>query len=556
MNPNAYNITATSYMNKSSNMNEKIVAIQERLTHANIQVDEICNSSGVPGASIGVIQNGDMIHTYNFGYRDVEKQLPTTSDTVYGIGSVTKSFIVAGLAKLVEEEKLAWDTPVRDILPEFGQEDAYIAETLTIADILSHRSGLAGFGDMNLAFQGDGDMLLPKESLFSIVKQFKQLFPIRTNWSYFVWGYALAGAIIEKVTNQSVSSFISETIFEPLSLNSTTFDPSSVDPAKFAEPYSGLEDGTPYHLRKIQVFKDTFFEASGGIYSNLDDMMSWSRVMLDTIHAVPGTQGLVVKQIQEILSNHIAIENPSLRERSYGYGWIRTQLPGAVGLIGDNSGLWDIEDSPVLGTLDQPLFMIYHQGSTVGYYTFIALFPDSNSAVVVLTNSIAISDAADWIGRVIIQALFDLKDNHNYAKLAKEANKRVVKGYEDMNKKRDKLKNMIRAIPDLTPFIGRYKNANKPYFIDIMMSEESKSELLFQFQGLRDQTYRVRHLYGNVFEWALTHDEAKKRGRYSNANLETYLFDFEVDTCSEVTSFSWLTDLTKPTKEIFLKSNV
>ncbi|KAK6443902.1 hypothetical protein FP744_10000150 [Trichoderma asperellum] len=456
-------------------MNDNIVGIQERLTHSNIQVDEICNSSGVPGASIGVIHNGDMIHNYNFGYRDVKEQLPTTSDTVYGIGSVTKSFVVAGLAKLVEEEMLAWDTPVRDILPEFEQEDSYIAETLTIADILSHRSGLDGFGDMNLAFQGDGDMLLPKESLFSIVKQFKQLFPIRTNWSYLVWGYALAGAIIEKVTNQSVSSFVSETTFEPLSLNSTTFDPSSVDPTKFAEPYSGLEDGTPYHLRKMQAFKDTFFEASGGIYSSLDDMMSWSKAMLNTIHATPETPDL------DILSNHIAIENPSLRERSSGYGWIRTQLPGAVGLIGDNSGLWDIEDSPVLGTPDQPLLMIYHQGSTIGYYTFIALFPDSNSAVVVLTNSIAISDAADWIGRVIIQALFDLKDNHNYAKLAREANKRVVKGYEDMNKKGDKLKNMIRAIPDLTPFTGRYKNANKPFFIDIMMSEENKSELLFQF---------------------------------------------------------------------------
>lgn len=302
MNLNTSNITVTSYIKKSSNMNDNIVGIQERLTHSNIQVDEICNSSGVPGASIGVIHNGDMIHNYNFGYRDVKEQLPTTSDTVYGIGSVTKSFVVAGLAKLVEEEMLAWDTPVRDILPEFEQEDSYIAETLTIADILSHRSGLDGFGDMNLAFQGDGDMLLPKESLFSIVKQFKQLFPIRTNWSYLVWGYALAGAIIEKVTNQSVSSFVSETTFEPLSLNSTTFDPSSVDPTKFAEPYSGLEDGTPYHLRKMQAFKDTFFEASGGIYSSLDDMMSWSKAMLKTIHATPETPDLVVKQIQDRIS--------------------------------------------------------------------------------------------------------------------------------------------------------------------------------------------------------------------------------------------------------------
>lgn len=244
-------------------------AMHKRLARANIQVDEICKSSGVPGASIGVIHNGDVIHTYNFGYRDVGNQLPTTSDTVYGIGSVTKSF----------------------------------------------------------------------------------------------------------------------------------------------------------------------FEASGGIYSNLDDMLKWSKAMLDAAQATPRLGCSVLKQVPQILSSHIAIKNPSLRERSYGYGWIRTQLPGVVGLVGDNAGLWDMEDSPILSTPDQPLLMIYHQGSTVGYYTFIALFPDSNSAVVVLINSIAISDAADWIGRVFIQALFHLQDNNDYVKLAEEGNQRVIKSIKILSTK-------------------------------------------------------------------------------------------------------------------------
>ncbi|KAM0513578.1 hypothetical protein ACHAPE_007628 [Trichoderma viride] len=396
---------AASSADRSSIKHAENLTMHERLARANSRVEEICKSSGVPGASIGVIHNGDMIHTYNFGYRDVDNQLPTTSNTVYGIGSITKSFIVAGIARLVEDKKLTWNSPVRDVLPEFEQDDAIIAETLTVADILSHRSGLAGSGDMNLAFQ------------------VQAIIPYRTDWSYFVWGYALVGAIIERVTNQSINTFMSETIFKPLNLNNTTFDPNTVGPAKFAEPYAGLQDGTPFHLRKRQVFKDTFFEASGGIYSNLDDMLKWSKAMLDAAQSIPGTDDSVLKQVPEILSSHIAIKNPSLRERSYGYGWIRTQLPGVVGLVGDNAGLWDLQDSPIVGTPDRPLLMIHHQGSTVGYYTFIALFPDSNSAVVVLTNSIAISDAADWIGRVFIQALFDLRDDNDYVKLAEEGNK-------------------------------------------------------------------------------------------------------------------------------------
>ncbi|KAK1246354.1 hypothetical protein MKX08_000156 [Trichoderma sp. CBMAI-0020] len=276
-------LTDTSSIKYAENL-----TVHGRLAYANIAVDEIGNSSGVPGASIGVIYNGDVIHIYNFGYRDVGNQLRTTSNTVYGIGSVTESFIVAGIARLVEDKRLTWDTPVLDVLPESEQQDANIAETLTVADILSHRSGLAGSGDMNLAFQGGDDTLLQKESLFSFVRQFKQLFPMRTNWSYFVWGYALAGAIIEKVTNQSIDTFMSETIFEPLSLENTTFDPNSVDAAKFAEPYAGLEDGTPFHLRKRQVLAGTFFEASGGIYSSLDDMLKWSKAMLDAAQATPG----------------------------------------------------------------------------------------------------------------------------------------------------------------------------------------------------------------------------------------------------------------------------
>ncbi|UKZ61584.1 uncharacterized protein TrAtP1_002843 [Trichoderma atroviride] len=183
--------------------------------------------------------------------------------------------------------------------------------------------------------------------------------------------------------------------------------------------------------------------------------------MLDAAQATPGLDYSVLKQVPGILSSHIAIKSPSLRERSYGYGWIRTQLPGVVGLVRDNAGLWDMKDSPVLGTPDQLLLMIYHQGSTVGYYTFIALFPGSKSAIAVLTNSIAVSDAADWIDRIFIRALFDLRDNNDYVKLAEEGNKRVIKSYQDRINAGDELREKHdggQQISRLEAYVGRYNN--------------------------------------------------------------------------------------------------
>ncbi|KAM5343509.1 hypothetical protein ACJ41O_012046 [Fusarium nematophilum] len=543
-----------SLLNGSSGRNETSDTTTDRLNNANHLVGEICRLSGVPGASIGVIHMGNDIHSFNYGNSDQEAKVPTTSDTVFGVGSVTKSFIAAGISNLVDQGKLSWDTPVKQILPEFQQANQVVEEMLTISDLLSHRSGLAGFGDMSLAFQGDGDMLLPKSSLLDVVKQFPTLFPFRSDWSYFVWGYALAGEAIERLTGRDLHSYIQETLLQPLGLHATTFDPDSVDPVKLAKPYAGLSNGTGFRLPKLQVFKNTFFEASGGLYSSLNDVTAWCKAMLEAIRS---GHHPVIKDVESIVSNHVPIANPSLRERSYGYGWVRTQLPGVVGVIGDNVDLFGgIQDHPVLGSNGQPRLMLYHQGSTVGYYTFVALFPETDSAVIVLINSIALSDAADWIARVMISALFDLQDGQDYIALVKKANDMALGEYDKLAK----TVNATRApcatevLPKLDFFVGRYKIRHKPFYIDILPHPDSSAtKLIFQFQGLQDQTYELRHLCGYQFEWALTHDESKKRGRYNNAVFGSYVFEFEMnDNCNEVVSFSWASDPMLPERrEIF-----
>ncbi|KAK4213444.1 beta-lactamase/transpeptidase-like protein [Rhypophila decipiens] len=499
--------------------------LASRLKDVNQKMDDICRLSGVPGASVGIIHDKRIIHTHNYGFADVERKIAASSDTIYGIGSVTK---------------------VRDVLPGFEHDDPVVNDMLTVTDILSHRGGLAGSGTMSLAFQGDGDMLLPRDKLLELVNHFPVLFPIRQSWDYFVWGYSLAGLIVEEITGKSLQDFISETLLSPLGMNDTALKLQALDPKRLAEPYSALADGTPFHLTRRQVFEDTFFEASGGLFSTRNDLLNWALATLEAINetssgSAKASSSTVLKQMPYIMSNHAAVLNPSMRERSCGLGWVRTQLPGAAGVIGDNFPLWTtVGDQPILGDKDHPLLMIYHQGSTVGYYSHIALFPDTNSAVVILTNSIALSDAPDWISRVIIQAMFGLRDGgHDYVRLAREANSRQIAEFQTVADQisAKRLQSCSSAAP---PNLGA----------------STRTTLELRFQGLETQAYELRYLCDNVvFEWSLTHDENKKRGRYTIAALEYFLFTFKLDREGKPASISWVTDPLQPqmAEEFFLE---
>lgn len=510
-------------------------AARNRLIQANTKVDAICTSSGVPGASIGVLRNGRIFHTYNYGYTHLDTRSPTTADTVYGIGSLTKAFIAAAIGKLIDDGKLSWDTPIHTVLPAFDHYDPDVAKSLTIADILSHRSGLSGLGAMSLAFQGDGDMLLPKSSLFSLINHFPVSAPIRSTWEYFVRGYSLAGAVIEHVTQKPLGEFVDEIIFEPFGMHNTSFRPGDFASTELAGPHVGLSNGSAFRLPKLQVFEDTFFEASGGIYSSLNNMLTWASNMLQS---VKGPYYSIVKGAGFILSNHIAMYNPSVNERSYGFGWMRAQLPGIV--VGGNSFLWPLDKSPVLGSRTDKTLMVYHYGSTVGYQSFIAIFPEMDSAVVVLTNSMGISHAADWIARTIIQALLGVDDGNHYVELASEANRRAVQGYDEMLTALD---GMRAACPtfrrrDLAAFPGNYSHDSGLFTIAISLDTDSRSGLVLRFQGLDSQAYALRHFCGDAFEWALTFDESRKRGRYEVTAPSYYLFHFHVDG-DEAISLFW-----------------
>lgn len=485
----------------------------------------ICQISGVAGMSVGVLHHGQVVFRDNAGQRNRHSPVPPNSRTVYGIGSLTKAFTAVALSNLLDDHpNITLDTPVDRILTDYAPVNEQLRHQVSLADFLSHRSGLSG--DMSFAMQGQFECLLPKNQLLPTVSSLKTVAPIRRQWLYNNWGYAMAGAVIEKLSGKSFGTYLSESVLEPLGLQSTTSQPIGIH-ANVASPHISLCNAAPLPVNQTYFFKDTFFEPAGGLYSNVDDMLKWAKAVLDA-DANPTPSSSVLRHIPTHITNRIPLDNPSHAFRFYGLGWARTQLPGVVGLLGDNPSLLPATSLPLLGAGAPPMLTYHHQGSAPGYYSSLFLFPATSSAVVVLTNSIPLNDAADWLAQAYIAALFDFPSPADYVALAAESRKKKVAAMARIRPAFDEIR---RTHPDDRPrlplawYAGRYVNDAGNFFIDV--AERPGGVLVLRFQGRGEQAYELRHVRGEVFEWSLGCDESARRMRFPVLEGEYYEVKFE-----------------------------
>src|SRR5712691_10185393 len=98
----------------------------------------------VPGASVAVVQGDEVVYLKAFGVRELDRGEPVTPDTLFAIGSTTKAFTTTAMAMLVDDGKMAWDDPVRKHVPFFRLSDPLADASVTLRDLVSHRTGVRG----------------------------------------------------------------------------------------------------------------------------------------------------------------------------------------------------------------------------------------------------------------------------------------------------------------------------------------------------------------------------------------------------------------------------
>ena len=313
----------------------------------------------VPSASIGIVKDGELIFTGNYGVLEEGKEAGPDKNTLYAIASNSKAFTSAIIGMLVQEGKLDWDDRVKEYLPYFELYDPWVSAEVTIRDLLCHRVGLGTFSGDVIWYKAD----LTAEEIIRRVKYLSSAFDFRAGYGYSNVLYVTAGEVIRVVTGKTWSENVLERILEPLGMDRTITSPTELEvKGNFATPHA-REDETNIPI----VWEDwETVGAMGGIISSIEDISKWMIFNLD--NGIWGDDTLLTKETRNIvwtphnnsLVDHTIRNDFNRHFSGYGLGW----------------GLSDYHGRLRVG----------HTGAYDGMITAVTLIPDENLGVVVLTN--------------------------------------------------------------------------------------------------------------------------------------------------------------------------
>lgn len=222
----------------------------------------------VPSASIGIVKDGELIFTGNYGVLEIGKNKKPNSNTLYAIASNSKAFTSAIIGMLVQEGKLDWNDRVKKHLPYFALYDPWVSDNVTIRDILSHRVGLGTFSGDNIWYKSN----LSAEEIIKRIKYVPQAYDFRAGYGYSNLMYITAGEIIKTVTNKTWGENVKQLILDPLDMNRTISSLKNLNKkGNYATPHGRTEESN-YVIPWVNWGN---IAATGGLISSVNDISKW-----------------------------------------------------------------------------------------------------------------------------------------------------------------------------------------------------------------------------------------------------------------------------------------
>lgn len=314
---------------------------------------------GVPGASVAVVGNGEVLFAKGYGVADLETGQPVSPDTMMMIGSTNKSMTSMMMASQIDDGLYAWDTPVQELYPEFALSDTEFSDVLTMRDTLCACTGVPR---KDPEFLLNASELTPEEVIaslatFDLNAGLGETFQY-SNQMYSAGGFIAAQSEFPDVgfLPAYVSSFQSR-VLDPIGMTRTTLDPLvAVNDSDRATPYGAAlyGDYVPLPLSYENTF--TTIAPAGGAWSTANDMAAYLLTQMNDGLAPNGTQVVSGENLAETKEPQVAIDATT----SYALGWILSSYSG------------------------QPV--VSHDGSTLGFSSLISYLPESDLGIVVLTN--------------------------------------------------------------------------------------------------------------------------------------------------------------------------
>ena len=194
--------------------------------------------------------------------------------------------------------------------------------------------------------------------------------------------------------------------------------------------------------------------------------------------------------------------------------------------------------------------VLYHQGSLPGALATINLLPDTESAIVILTNSLTLNDTPDWVGQLILEELLEVPHRNNYIKAAEASVAENAKWYPTTIGELHREQENGTSPRSLEDYVGTYWNELHVFKIEVTLEEGS---LYWALQGLKSEKFRLDHYEHDVLTWLQTRNELARRGRWVDQGAPFWKVDFKVNDKGRIKKSMWVHDIRVPAVE-YIKS--
>ena len=435
------------------------------LTDFDQTINQALKDWHIPGAAVAVVKGDQVLHSGGYGFRDIEQGLPITENTRFPIASMTKPFTALGAALLVDEGLLGWDTPIRDVMPDFRLFDDYATQHATLRDLLSHRTGLPRHDS---TWYGNEKT---RQELFDGLRHLKPNAAFRSLWQYNNLMYETVGLLCAQLSGaDSWEDFIQTRILDVLGMDATTPNFDKPENTRFTDI------ALPYRLKKghnspeeIPFYHNPLGPA-GSMHSTLNDMITWVKV-----HA-NGSSLISPYNLKQMHTPHTLMPATAQQEGmfnnnlfAYGMGWFIEPYQGVT--------------------------LLHHGGNINGFSLMAGFVPQEQLAVVVLTNI----DVKGLRGALLYEALdralgIDSSRTKDWSSVYLKANDKLVEAglKAEQSSEQDRVTNAPASHP-LDAYAGVY---SVPGYADIKIKWQD-DHLMAWYMG---EWFACNHYHYDVFE--------------------------------------------------------
>jgi CubicO group peptidase (beta-lactamase class C family) len=399
-------------------------------------VQSAMQTFGMIGAALAVVTADGVLHSQTFGVRDRDSGAPVTPETVFRVGSATKSMMALLVATFVDDGTLGWDQPVVDVWPAFRAPTEELTRALRVRDLMGMATGLGEPGQVSLHYDYPSALELVHSVAYLPVRT-----PPYAEWYYNNVVCAVAGylpllhqGVAASELQSAYARLMQERVFGPAGMGAARLGD---DPRPFADDYAtGYAPDLVAGTAAEPWVPIGSFAPIGGTLASLLDMAAHVRLQLRRGNSASGTRLVSARNLEECWQPHVAVptgplDGPDLASGQYAMGWMDYRYTDGRRLIW-HTGFWD------------------------GFGTFIGFFPDDNLGLIVLANmSVGVTN---FFYRYVLNELLERQFDLN-----RGANDTIVAAYQDAAGALSALAGQAHPVDAgaVAPFLGVYEHGDR-----------------------------------------------------------------------------------------------